>query len=206
MSTDNKLADALHVLLAACDDSDSAMYGTLGVSFVRDVAQAALAEHDAQPAQPAPAPVQPSSVSTPIPNTGTYFAQPPAPGEADEFDKPAMELTALRKKLAAAEDAAKSAGEAESIMLFEIERMYQESRATLIRAAIAALQQRVTPLALPELMEEDVVVANRILYSDEARTAPANTRPSEDEWDLIAMRAALESYRARLMAKEVPND
>lgn len=47
MTTDNKLADALHTLLLACDDSDSAMYGTLGVSFVRDVAQAALAEHDA---------------------------------------------------------------------------------------------------------------------------------------------------------------
>lgn len=57
--TDNKLADALHVLLAACDDSDSAMYGTLGVSFVRDVAQAALAEHDSTSAAPdAPAPVQ----------------------------------------------------------------------------------------------------------------------------------------------------
>lgn len=64
-------------------------------------------------------------------------AQPPAPGEADEFDKPAMELTALRKKLAAAEDAAKSAGEA----CDDYEYMYQESRATQIRAAIAALQK-----------------------------------------------------------------
>ena len=124
----------------------------------------------------------------------TYFAQPPAPGEADEFDKPAMELTALRKKLAAAEDAAKSAGEAESIMLFEIERMYQESRATLIRAAIAALQQKVTPLALPEVTDEDVDAAVRKYDS-------ANGLGALFAAGRIGMRAALESYRARLMAK-----
>lgn len=77
-------------------------------------------------------------------------AQSPWPGEADEFDNPAMKLTTLRKKLATAEDAAKSAGEA----CDDYERMYQESRATLIRAAIAALVQQRVPDAVWELPEK----------------------------------------------------
>lgn len=37
-----RLAEALHRLEEACDDSDGAQYGTLGTSFVRDVCAAAL--------------------------------------------------------------------------------------------------------------------------------------------------------------------
>ena len=55
-------------------------------------------------------------------------------------------------------------------------------------AAIAALQQKVGPLALPEVTDEDEAEA----------------------WDVLlitgGMRKVLESYRARLMTKGVPND
>lgn len=40
-----EMAEALEVLIAACDDSDSAMYGALGVRFVRDVVEPSLSAY-----------------------------------------------------------------------------------------------------------------------------------------------------------------
>ena len=47
MSTQDKLADALRVLIEHCTVSDDSCYGTLSTSFVRKIAEEALAEHDA---------------------------------------------------------------------------------------------------------------------------------------------------------------
>jgi len=102
MSTDNKLADAVAYITRKIADHEQLMAtverlakagrwegvasyreATENLPALRNVLEA-LADHDSTSAAPdAPAPVQPSSVSTPIPNTGTYFAQPPAPGEVE---------------------------------------------------------------------------------------------------------------------------
>lgn len=144
---------------------------------------ASLAEHDAQPAPgewvmvpkvPTEAMIEAAEIreddeplsdwgeTVRAPHEAIYAAmlaaapQPaPAPVQVDEFEKPAMELTALRRKLAAAEDAARFAGEA----CDDNERMHQESRATLIRAAIAALRQPVAD------MSAFIAVAERIAAS-----------------------------------------
>ena len=47
MTTQDKLADALRVLIEHCTVSDDSCYGTLSTSFVRKIAEEALAEHDA---------------------------------------------------------------------------------------------------------------------------------------------------------------
>jgi len=64
-------------------------------------------------------------------------------------------------------------------------------------AAIAALQQKVTLPALPEVTDEDMAAAWDVLL---ITRQPIDSCACDGD-----MRAVLESYRARLMAKAVPN-
>jgi hypothetical protein len=44
-----EMLEALHKLVDSCDDSDGAQYGTLGTSFVRSIATAAIAKATQEP-------------------------------------------------------------------------------------------------------------------------------------------------------------
>jgi len=178
--TDNKLADALRdiqqylQMTAPSPDCGHLLQITVD----------ALAEHDASP-QPNPKggdaflgemigarAVISGVVVPPAPAP----VKPPANGESNEH------VALLQELLRAYGDSG-----------------FSEERAAF-RAAIAALQQKVTTPALPEVTDEDVAAAcehfdvwRAIVKGDKGDTSGR-------------MLAALKSYRARLMAKAVPND
>ena len=209
MTTQDKLADALRdiqqylQMTAPSPDCGHLLQITVD----------ALAEHDAQPApdecfcdrmypdsnpnascgdcptrdygaQPAPAPVK-----------------PPANGESNEH------VALLQELLRAYGDSG-----------------FSEERAAF-RAAIAALQQKVTtpalpdrhiavPVVLPALAVseiKDMLESEYDMYSIQARPLWASlltivAKISLDDQIAIDEQARAESYRARLMAKAVPND
>lgn len=74
-----------------------------------------------------------------------------------------------------------------------------------LRDYFTALQQKVTPLALPEVTDADAAEAECERVRSLKAIAAYGSAGVDERYDM-AMRAALESYRARLMTKGVPND